>query len=539
MVRGIVFLLFSISAFAQLPFKQLVVFGDSLSDNGNFYAGTSLLGVPTPAPPQYATGEFTDGVNSVPSTTSPLGLWIEQLAPKLNVAVPQPFAKGGLNYATASAHTGSNPAFPGALAVPYSTDQVNEFLKATPAPPADYLYVFWCGAEDILNGGSPSVAAANVQANIDTLAKAGAKYFLWADMPPLGEVPENVNTANRAALDSASAAYNTAWAAAIAQLAAAHPGITIAPYDAYSGFLDVIQNGAFYGFVNVTSAAQGQASVNPNTYLFWDMLHPTTAADAFIADGAYAGIGAAFEGIPAATSVVNAFGNSPVIAPNTWVAVRGAALSAAGDTRMWQDSDFVNGQMPAMLDGVSVTINGESAYLYDISPAQLNILTPPDLAPGTAQVAIKVKDQSSQTFPVQSQALSPSFFVFDGTHVVAQHLDYTDVGPATLYPGMTTPAKPGEEVVLYANGFGPTSEPVISGSVTQGGMLPALPVVMIGGVQAQVLYAGLAGVGEFQFNVIVPAATPNGDIPLTATFAGLTTQSGVVIAVEHVITVQP
>jgi hypothetical protein len=42
---------------------------------------------------------------------------------------------------------------------------------------------------------------------------------------------------------------------------------------------------------------------------------------------------------------------------------------------------------------------------------------------------------------------------------------------------LTTPAVPGEVVVLYANGFGATSTPVVSGSNTQSGTLPTLPVI--------------------------------------------------------------
>src|SRR5580658_1279086 len=98
----------SVPLLAQVPFNEFVVFGDSLSDNGNLYVGTTLLGDPTPDPPLYATGEYTDGTNSVPATTGPLGLWIEQLAQKMNLPVPQPFAKGtgGTNYAVAGALTG-------------------------------------------------------------------------------------------------------------------------------------------------------------------------------------------------------------------------------------------------------------------------------------------------------------------------------------------------------------------------------------------------------------------------------------------------
>jgi uncharacterized protein (TIGR03437 family) len=49
---------------------------------------------------------------------------------------------------------------------------------------------------------------------------------------------------------------------------------------------------------------------------------------------------------------------------------------------VWQGSDFTNGQMPTQLDGVSVTVNGKPAYVYYISPTQVNILTPPDPMPG-------------------------------------------------------------------------------------------------------------------------------------------------------------
>jgi uncharacterized protein (TIGR03437 family) len=172
----------------------------------------------------------------------------------------------------------------------------------------------------------------------------------------------------------------------------------------------------------------------------------------------------------------------------------------------------------------------------------LNILTPPSLPNGTVDVQVTVGQQTSTVLKAQSQAISPSFFAFDGTHVVAQHLyggsscpGYVlcDVGPASLYPGLSLPAKPNEEVILYANGFGSTSVPVVAGSSTQSGSLPSLPVITIGGTNAQVLFAGLAGPGLYQFNVVVPPTASNGDLPLTATFGGQTTQAGVVITVQN------
>src|SRR5580692_7670622 len=79
---------------------------------------------------------------------------------------------------------------------------------------------------------------------------------------------------------------------------------------------------------------------------------------------------------PAISLVANAEGESPTIAPNTWVEIAGSNLSPAGDSRIWQGSDFVSSQMmPSQLDGVSPTVNGKSAFVYYISPTQANILT--------------------------------------------------------------------------------------------------------------------------------------------------------------------
>lgn len=534
-----------LSLFAQVPFTQFVVFGDSLSDNGNLYVGTTLLGDPTPGPPMYAKGEYTDGTNSVPATTGPLGLWIEQLATKMNLPVPQPFLSGGTNYAVASALTGVNPKFSitALTAVPYLTDQLNLFLSTNPKPAENAVYVFWGGGNDILGGVDAATAVSNVQGNINTLAAAGAKYFLWVNQPPLGEVPDNIATSNRLSLDAATAAYNLEWTSAIAQLKAAHPGITIVPVDVNFLFLEITQNPSQFGFTNITAAAQGLSNVNPNTYLFWDGLHPTTAADADVANAAYNAIEAAFGGsVPSAaapliTSVTNAYGTSSTIAPNTWVAIKGLGLGPLSDYRIWQAADFTLNDflgylMPTALDGASVTLNGENAYVYYVSPSQLNVLTPPDLTPGTVQINVTAGGQMSAAFTAQAQSISPSFFAFDGTHVVAQHLNYTDVGPTTLYPGSTTPAQPGETVILYANGFGATSSPIVKGLEQQSGDLPALPVVQIGGSTAKVLGAALVTPGLYQFNVIVPLSVPNGDNTLTAQYGGQTTQAGVVLTVQ-------
>jgi uncharacterized protein (TIGR03437 family) len=231
--------------------------------------------------------------------------------------------------------------------------------------------------------------------------------------------------------------------------------------------------------------------------------------------------------------VANAEGESLTIAPNTWVEIKGSNLAPPEDSRIWQTSDFVNNRMPSQLDGVSVTVNGKNAYIYYISPTQVNILTPPDAMLGPVNVAL-TNGALSTTFTAQAQALSPSFFVFNGgPYVAATHANGALLGPASLYPGSTTPAKPNETMVLYANGFGPTSTPVVSGSILQSGALSPLPVVKIGGMSAIVQFAGLVAPGEFQFNVVVPGSLADGDQPITASYSGSTTQTGVLITIQH------
>jgi uncharacterized protein (TIGR03437 family) len=238
---------------------------------------------------------------------------------------------------------------------------------------------------------------------------------------------------------------------------------------------------------------------------------------------------------PAIGLVANAEGEAPLIAPNTWIEIKGSNLSAPGDVRVWQSSDFNGDQMPQALDNVSVTVNGKSAYVYYVSPVQVNVLTPPDAMSGNVQVIVTTAGQVSQPYLAASKALAPSFFVFGGgPYVAATHASGRLLGPPSLYPGETTPAKPGETVVLYANGFGPTSNPVVSGSSSQSGVLSPLPAVTIGGQPAMVTFAGIAAYpGEFQFNVVVPSGLANGDQTVTATYGGSSTQSGTLITVHN------
>jgi uncharacterized protein (TIGR03437 family) len=241
-------------------------------------------------------------------------------------------------------------------------------------------------------------------------------------------------------------------------------------------------------------------------------------------------------GAPTVTiaQLLNDTGEAAFISQNTWIEIKGTNLSQT--TRTWQSSDFdpQTGLMPTQLDGVSATVNGKPAYVYYISPTQINVLTPLDSALGTVGVQVMNSMGTSAVASVAMLENSLGFFAFESAkYAVAEHTNGTLLGPTSLYPGQTTPAAPGETIVLYGNGFGQTNPPITLGLAVQQGLLPDNPAVTIGGLPANVIYAAVISPGLYQFNVVVPTNAPAGDLTLLATYNGVSTQSGVVITVAQ------
>ena len=233
------------------------------------------------------------------------------------------------------------------------------------------------------------------------------------------------------------------------------------------------------------------------------------------------------------TAVTNGATFQAGFASATWVSIFGTNLSQT--TRTWQNSDFVNGLLPTSLSGVSATINGLAAYVEYISPTQVNVLAPDDPTVGAVQVQVTAAQGKSNSFTAQKQQFAPAFFTISGSSdVAAQHADYTYVGKPGLIAGVTTqPAKPGETILLYGTGFGPTNPPLPSAQLVAAPAVLANSVqVAIGGVDAPVAYAGLVEAGLYQFNVTVPNV-PNGDAAVVARIGGVQTQTGVLITVQQ------
>ena len=308
---------------AALPFNNMVVFGDSLSDNGNLLTIAAPLESSYPqiagslpdTANNYASGEFTDGANTTPST-SVLGLWDEQFAAQLGLPALVPalasnflinyeltggyaLNSGGTNFAVAGSVSGNTiiNSASGTFQAGMST-QVAAFNSQYTGGviPSNSLYAFWGGANDILDAPSGSTAAAldtiatsaadNIYGYINTLANEGGKDFLWINLPPLGATPEGA--INASALNAAAVSFNSQQSLDLAKIVAAHPDVKVITVDAYALFTQLAADPSTYGFTNVTTPAQGLSGVNPNQYLFWDSLHPTTTADNLLAQAAAA-----------------------------------------------------------------------------------------------------------------------------------------------------------------------------------------------------------------------------------------------------------
>lgn len=250
---------------------------------------------------------------------------------------------------------------------------------------------------------------------------------------------------------------------------------------------------------------------------------------------------------PVISSVGTSYGTG--LSQNAWITIKGTNLAPAGTPAAgvtWTGAAaFASGNMPDSLNGVTVTFNGKKGYIFfycsvsasGICPSsdQINVLAPLDSATGSVQVVVSNGSASSAAFTANETTVSPSLFLFkDGSpYVTATHADYSLLGPASLYPGFSTPASVGETVVLWTTGFGLPTTALVAGSSTQTGALPTLPTCQINGAAAVVAYAGVVQPGLYQLNVVVPNGAIDGDNKINCSYGGVTTQDNLMLTVKR------
>ena len=289
---------------AHAAYSALYVFGDSLSDTGNNYIGLSgattsppyvdatLPGAPLIPIPPYASQRYSDDL-----------VWADYFAAALGLTAT-PSLAGGTNYAFGGARSGplSNIPDDGIIDAPTVREQVGfATANGTLSLPSDALYVVWAGGNDVrdagvvLAGGGNANAVigegvANMVTAISALGAAGARHFLIPNVPDVGVTPianwldANVNPFSGLALTTLSANYNSALAAQLPGLAAGL-GADFITLDIFAFLQDSVAN-PLPGANVVDACTSGNAFTgcsDPQLYLFWDAMHPTTVAHEAIA----------------------------------------------------------------------------------------------------------------------------------------------------------------------------------------------------------------------------------------------------------------
>ena len=232
--------------------------------------------------------------------------------------------------------------------------------------------------------------------------------------------------------------------------------------------------------------------------------------------------------LPAITGVINGAGFQSAIEAGSWVAIQGTNLANTNPGRTWRADEIVNGQLPTSLDGVSVTINGKNAFVYYISPTQINVQAPSDTALGTVSVVVNNNGSISPAGTATLQNFAPACFMFGGTYcITTRYPDNALVGNPSTISG-TVAAKPGDILILWATGFGATNPAVPGGQVVTGApAATTAPSITVGGVPVSVISSVLSpgSAGLYQVAIQLPTSVPLGDQPLVATVGGVQSPS--------------
>jgi uncharacterized protein (TIGR03118 family) len=222
------------------------------------------------------------------------------------------------------------------------------------------------------------------------------------------------------------------------------------------------------------------------------------------------------------------------IAPYEWVTIKGAGLAPTTVT--------AQGELPT-LGGVGVTVGGAPASLDFVSSTQINFLVPIGISPGTTQIQITNNGLPSAAVNATVAFLAPSFFTI-GTvaatgdmYIAATHLGGQIIAPAAFLGASTTttPASAGETIALYGTGFGSVPGFTTTGIPPAGpvSLIPT-PTIVIDGIAANVLFAGLVTPGLYQFNVTVPVGVTHGqDALVVALFGDTITQANAYISIAQ------
>jgi uncharacterized protein (TIGR03437 family) len=235
-----------------------------------------------------------------------------------------------------------------------------------------------------------------------------------------------------------------------------------------------------------------------------------------------------------AGGVVNGASFLPGVVPGSWLTIKGSNLATVTDT--WEKA-IVNGKLPTTLDGVSVTVGSQPAFVYYVSPTQINVQAP-DVGTGPVPVTVTNANGTSAAFTATVAPQAPAFFLWPNNQAIATRQDASLAVQDGTFAGATTvAARPGDVLILWGTGFGPTTPTVPAGIQVPGGQqYNCSPVtITLGPASPQVfgcaLSAGFAGL--YQVAIQVPGSMADGDYAIKATVNGTPSPDGVILSVKQ------
>lgn len=267
-------------------FNQLIVFGDSLSDQGNFLP---LTGNTFPNSPFFFAGRFSNGL-----------IWTDYLAAQLGIQ------SNVINYAFGGATTGNNTVspIPGALGLKQEIDafkQQKDVFGRPIALASDPLYILWAGANDYLvNDYAQTID--NLSNDLSFLASIGAKNIVVPNLPDLSITPllSQAPDLVKQQFNGLIQAHNSSLDSILDSLSATFPKTNFIRFDSYDFFNTSLLNRAACTKTNLYAASpfpDPSNLYNPgcngdldtqNSFLFWDSVHPNTYFHKLIADSVVA-----------------------------------------------------------------------------------------------------------------------------------------------------------------------------------------------------------------------------------------------------------
>lgn len=269
------------------PLNQIVVFGDSLSDNGNLY---EYMKKQLPLSPPYFKGRFSNGP-----------IWVELLAE--HVFPTDSASSHLLDYAFGGAGVlGPDGDFEDETLLSLNREIDSYLLAHQDKANQNALFVVWIGANNYLTVPDEKDEAIRdvvwgIRTSIQRLLDHGAQHVLIMDLPDLGQIPFAREMEMQAELSYFAVEHNALLKKNVVQLQAENPAAELLFFDVNEFFQKSVDDPQQFGFSNITDTCYEAvldrkashnvlnmvAHVRPTMkaanacdgYFFFDPVHPT------------------------------------------------------------------------------------------------------------------------------------------------------------------------------------------------------------------------------------------------------------------------